>query len=482
MGGVTGPCPSCQVLLKAPFSMPQPFEESIYRQPTPAPAAPDQFYYAPPVAPPAPIHAAPPAAPREPIYQAPPAPAYTAPQTPQYSRKIQPLEGERPVLRQEPRALPGAGIAPAPARVRAEPSGMTKSRNAGAGSPPRREYRKTYLRVLVPLIFLGTALCVAYGVKSFLIKDHNAYLPDTGVREGQEERGVKRILEPEDESPGSLAENKRGQETPPREPEPHYTLPIKDPILPEKEPNLQIEKPPMPPISDNTQDTPPVTQPAYGGVEALAVLEKFLEMETLEERMPLIETKRPMPELQSSILNGPLPKDYRIEVDVSVPSNAENIEKATDFYYIVNFAKDGGSTPPPQTMLVRTRGTSPPKVVVDPFLDLYGGRFARFAEKPVKDEETFQVIIWVGASCNEDIPGAENKHTLKVTARNANEAIANVYCGKNSDIGNMFKAENSWISYGETRPCTILLRWNTQDDPEKPYIEALAITALDWNP
>ena len=463
--------------------MPQPLQESVYRQPTPAPAAPDQFYYAPPVAPPSPIHAAPPTAPREPMYQAPPAPAYTNPQTPQYSRKIQPLEGERPVLRQEPRALPGAGIAPAPVRARAEPSGMTKSRNAGAGPPPQREYRNRYLRFLVPLIFLSASLCVVYGVKKFLIKDHNAFLPGTGVRKGQEERGVKRILEPEDDSPESLAGNKGRQDPPPREPDPPYTLPIKDPILPGKEHTLPVENPPMPPISDNTRDAPPDNAPPNsgpvdGGIEALAVLEKFLEMETLEERLPLIESKR-LPELQSSVLSAPLPKDPRIEVDVR-RTNA--IEQVIDYYYSVNFAPDGGSTPPPQTMLVRTRGTSPPKVVVDPFLDLYGGRFARFAEKPVKDEESFQVIIWVGASCYEDIPGAENKLTLKITARNANEAIANVYCGKNSDIGNMIKDENSWISYGETRPCTILLRWNTRDDPAKPYIEAVAITALDWNP
>lgn len=326
---------------------------------------------------------------------------------------------------------------------------------------------------------MGTAVGVVYGVKSFLIKDHNASLPGTGVRQGPEERGVKRILEPEEDSPGALAGDKAKANPPQREPDPPYPLPIKDPILPAKEPALPLEDPPMPPISDNTRDSLPENRPLDGGIAALALLEKFLKMESLEERLPHIETKRPISEMQGSVLSGPLPKDPRIEVDVR-KTNA--IEQVVDYYYCVYFTPEAGSAPPPQTMLVRTRGTSPPKVVVDPFLDLYGGRFARFAEKPVKDEQSFQVIIWVGASCYEDIPGAENKLTLKITARNSNESIANAYCGKNSDIGNMIKDENSWISYGETRPCTLLLRWNTEDDPEKPYIEAVAITALDWNP
>ncbi|MDE0835267.1 MAG: hypothetical protein OSA84_02815 [Akkermansiaceae bacterium] len=92
----------------------------------------------------------------------------------------------------------------------------------------------------------------------------------------------------------------------------------------------------------------------------------------------------------SSVLSGTLPEALKISVGVR-ETNA--IERVIDYYYHVNFAApDGGVNL--QTMLVRTRGTSPPKVVVDPFLDLFGGRFANYAEKPVLEALDIKALNW----------------------------------------------------------------------------------------
>ena len=427
MGGVTGPCPSCQILIKAPLSMPEP---------TPAPV--------------------------EPAYPTPP-PSY-----PSLKRSPQPITSNPSILRPEPRQLPAAGpeSAPNPARMRSNPSGVARSRAGGPGPPPQRHHRNRLMRLLVPITFLCIALGVIYGVKSFLQKDHNQNASSATSQLGKkhEEPAVKTILEPEDNKIAPLAENK---ETP--------NLPPEGPTMP-----ANSDSTANPTAANPTTTTDPATAipPVDGGIAALALLEKFLAMKTLEERMPHVETKRTEPELAASILSAPLPAVTKITVDIR-ESNA--IEKLTDYYYHVDF-EAGENAQNLQTMLVRTRGTSPPKVVVDPFLDLFGGRFARYAEKPSSDAGTFQVIISAGAFCYDDVPGADKKFTLKILSRDDSKEISKAYFGKRSKIGYMLEDESSGLAYGQAKACTIFMRWNTEEDPEKPFLEALDIKALNWNP
>lgn len=311
------------------------------------------------------------------------------------------------------------------------------------------------MRFLVPVLFLCVAVGVVYGVKTFLQKDRDGNSPpnQTTAAQGATEPAVNTILPPEDDSFESLAEN-----------EDPATLPVADPA--------------MPPIGDVKNDFPPELQPVDGGIVALELLEEFLGMKTLEERLPHIETKRAEPELVNSVLSGTLPEALKISVDVR-ETNA--IEQVIDYYYHVNFAApDGGANL--QTMLVRTRGTSPPKVVVDPFLDLFGGRFASYAEKPSEDAGTFQIIISAGAFCYDDVPGSDKKFTLKILSREDAKEITKAYFGKRSKIGYMLEDETSELAYGQAKACTVFMRWNTEEDPEKPFLEALDIKALNWNP
>lgn len=294
------------------------------------------------------------------------------------------------------------------------------------------------MRFLVPLTFLCLALGVVYGVKTFLQKDiHSKSVKQTELAlQGDTKSQVEPIIPTDDNTFEELTE---------AAPEDVATL---DP------------------------------QPVDGGIHALELLEKFLAMKTLEERMPHIETKRPEADLVSSVLNGPLPEVLKITVDVR---ETNGMEKVVDHYYQVDFA-DGENDVNPQTMLVRIRASGEPKVVVDPFLDLYGGNFARYAAKPTEEAGTFQVIISAGAFCYDDVPSPEKKYTLKILAREDTKEIAKAYFGKFSTIGAMLEDETSGLTYAQAKACTIFMHWNTEEDPQKPFLEALDIKALDWNP
>ncbi|MFD2255205.1 hypothetical protein ACFSSA_00825 [Luteolibacter algae] len=303
---------------------------------------------------------------------------------------------------------------------------------------------------MVPALFLALSLGVVLGMKAFLQRE-----PDTSTRHSNQPSET--ATPPKDE--GDTFESLTG--------DPENTA-------------LPTEAPVMPAIAEPNSETPPEQEAKAvdGGIAANALLEKFLSMDSLEERMPHLETRRDESELIDSPLNSSLPEIEKITVDVR---ETNSIEQVIDYYYLVDFATESG-TPNLQTMLVRTRGTGPPKVVVDPFLDLYGGRFANFAASPGKDAGTFQVIISAGAFCYDDVPNPEKKFTLKILAREDAKEIAKAYFGKKSKIGYMLEDETSGLAYGQPKPCTVFMRWNTEEDPEKPFLEALDIKALNWNP
>jgi hypothetical protein len=308
------------------------------------------------------------------------------------------------------------------------------------------------------MTFLCLVLVVIYSVIAFLQKDLRAA---TGTITETSEKGeapskVKPILPPEKDSFEALTKEKRRSGT--------QSVAVGEPLMPE--------------IGGLKGEAPPPLPPVDGGIEALALLEDFLAMKTLEERLPHIESKRSEIDIASSVLNGPLPEVMKISVDVR---ETNTIEQVIDYFYHVDFA-DAEVGVNPQTMLVRTRGGGAPRVVVDPFLDLYGGRFARYAAEPTKEAGTFQIIISAGAFCYDDVPSPDKKYTLKILSREDTKEIAKAYFGKRSKIGDMLENETSGLAYGQAKPCTVFMRWNMDEDPEKPFLEALDIKALNWNP
>lgn len=273
-------------------------------------------------------------------------------------------------------------------------------------------------------------------------------------------------------------------DTPPRlkSPDEGQGKPEPSPTKPKGKPepsSLPTPVPEQPTLVEPAPDLPDGVESKSPGMEALGVLEKFLTAKSLEERLDQIETKTPPGELAMSCLAGPLPPAPKMLLEIQ---ESNPVEEVVDFYYSVDFETKDHRTNP-QTILVRTRGRSGPKVVVDPFLDLFGGRLAAYASGPKDKAGVFQVIASALATCTDAaMPNRDKKLTLKLLAKDNTKAIAEAHFGKMSKIGEMLEDGTYSLSYAKATPCTLMLRWNTEDDVNHPYLEAIAIKTLDWNP
>lgn len=453
MAGVVGPCPSCRTQIQAPIPAPPlPVASFVPPVQVPVPVVP------PP--PPPPQAVAPAVLPIPQVQQvaATPNPIPVYPDPGPSSSQAQPV-----VLKPEPRNLPNR---PHP-EVIAKPIPET-SRNGDFRVPPpaplpRHPHKSSlFARVAMLLAFLAAAGALVFGVHHLLNMDR-----------GGDSRSLKVLPEPAPSPPPAETTTQAADSPPtPEPPAPQENPPTLPTPAPDQTP--VIEPPPAPPEGLDT---------ATPGVEAQEALEKFLTAKSLAERLPLIETRTPEAELANSCLASPLPPAPLLIPDFQETNGIENL---VDFYFIVGFEK--GSTPIEKlTVLVRSRGGGEPKIVVDPFLDLFGGRLAAFVSKPSDKAGVFHVIADPVATCldkkEKPIPEREKKFTLKLLPCENTKEIALAYFGKASELGETFSDVSRGFGLGKAKACTVMLSWNpNKDDPTNPFIEAIQLKALDWNP
>ncbi|MFD0895854.1 hypothetical protein KBB96_07895 [Luteolibacter ambystomatis] len=433
LAGVIGPCPKCQTRIQAP-SLP-----AVPQRPTvaaaPPSAAPVQTYI--PQPPPQPIPAPQPAA------ASAPAPVLEIP-------VVQPAE--KPAYKPEPRALPNR-------REGMEPIG--KRMSDSMKTPQDHSERRTgsgALRVLVPVVFLGLAAGMVFAILTFL------------KQQEQPPVQFKSLIPPVANSSTSATDKTPVGTLPPAPVEPDESAPVAPPVP-------EVLVPPDPSSS-------PVTKPV-SSTSAFQILDKFLSLNTLEERIPLMETSTSPADLAASCLASSLPP--RVSVTPSIQTD-NPVENSTDHFFQVIFTRSIGGTET-YNMLVRRRGDQEPKVIIDPFLDVYGenSRLRRYTTAAVEKPAVFRVYVETVAICNNTkIPNNDKKFTLKLRGDDATDnklpAIAIAYSGKASAIGEMLQNADSGLRWGSPKACTIVLNWNTKDDPAHPYLEANSIKSLSWNP
>lgn len=428
LAGVTGPCPSCRNQIQAPIPA-VPIQAAPI--PTQVPVAPAS--YAPPVSeqqvPPLVI----PLPQRQMVEQPAPSQSTAAPV----------------VLKPEPRQLPNRPhVADVVAKQMPEPTASSDPKRMQPAPLPRHPHKTgIFARFAWSLLFVIASAALVYGVITVL-----KMRPD-----------IKGPAVPKHQA---AAEETHAVPSPPTKKE--------QPV-----PSLPTPAPEQPTLIEPVPELPSGVEPKSPGMEALAVLEKFVNAKSLAERLPIIETKTPEAELATSCLASPLPPAPKMLLEFQ---ESNPLEEVVDFYYNVDFEMPD-KRPNLQTILVRTRGGNAPKVVVDPFLDLFGGRLAAYASKPSDKAGVFQVIVAALASCNDPlIPDREKKLTLKLLSRDNTKEIAQAYFGKMSKIHEMLEDGTYSLSYGKAKSCTVMLGWNTTDNPEHPFLEAIALKALDWNP
>ena len=256
-------------------------------------------------------------------------------------------------------------------------------------------------------------------------------------------------------------------------------------ILPEEEMPKAPAITPASPAPAATAAKPPAGQPAkpskaHAGIAAAAVLEKFLAASTLDERLPFIDTRLSRAELEKTVLAKPMPPNPRVAQDIQETNPTDG---STDIFYNVDFEIAGGKDSP-QVILLRARPDGEFKVIVDPFLDTFGGRLAAYAAAPSEKTASFQVVISAVAQTTSDrnVPNYENKLRLKLMPRDNEKEIANAYFTKHSKIGEMLTTDDSGFRYGQARAARVTLRWNKEEDPAIPFLEATEIKEFRWNP
>ncbi len=203
------------------------------------------------------------------------------------------------------------------------------------------------------------------------------------------------------------------------------------------------------------------------------VLGGFLAARNLEERLPLLESGTPRGELDRSVLAGPLQATGTFE---SLEVRFDKVIGTNEVLFRCGF-KGGGERPDSSLILVRTRGGQEPKVVVDPFLDTFGGRFAAFAASPREEVGKFRIVATIFEFCaDETIPAHDLKCTMKISGAPGSRDLAKAYFGKSSPLRE--KLDRLGLRYGQGVGATVSLRWNMEG---RPHIEVIDVDSLDWS-
>lgn len=353
---------------------------------------------------------------------------------------------ESPKIRPEPRQLPERGpAAPITAR-RSTDDDHFRPREvtyASRGHRPRR-----VLHSLLPAAFIATAGVLVYLLLYFL-------LPNGPVRRLHEAQGAisvpPRIDRPAPPAPPSLPSQAAA------------SVPDADP-----------------PVETPRADAIVTLDEISPAVAANNLLDSFLKAPDAVSRAGMVEPETSVAELEATLLKGPLAEVSQVFSDLP---RKNSIEGFTDYPYRVSFFVQGR----PNTdfaVLVRQRGSQPPKVYLPAFLDLVGGRFAAFTRQPNHDEPaTFHVILEPVIGCHEDgIPTPDRKFTLKLLSSNFGKETARAYCSNNSRFRQMVERPDYPIRWGTRVPATVTLQWNHKEDPAMPYLELMDINSPDWNP
>jgi hypothetical protein len=373
-----------------------------------------------------------------------PAPQPSAPAAPPEDASYQPTAAANPQSKGpyyiEPRQLPQRSE---PAEIVSRPISdeTDRPRVASPGPPLRRRHSGPLRRAMIPLVFLIASVALVVGLIILLTTP-----PPVAPREDTPEGGNSPVRK----------------------------------VLPDEQSTKSVKNPTAGPADDTGNKAVPfvpLVSTEDRGNRAMRTLETFLSASSLAERIPLIETSTPQADLEKSCLAGKLPSS---KFDTLI-QESNDIEKVVDCYYSVRFRNED-ATDNLQTLLVRIRGDATPKVVVDPFLDLYGGRLKSFFAAPDSDSGKFQVVLSPMRFHDFAVPQPETKLFLKLLEdSNSPNPVGWAVAGRNGPIGKMLTDPSSGLRWGVSKPCSVILQWN-RDDPAKPYVEALNIPRLDWNP
>ncbi|WP_367874618.1 hypothetical protein [Luteolibacter sp. Populi] len=465
LAGVKGPCPNCRLGITAPVPAtgPSPFGQ--------APESPPELE------PPAPLPPLPPAA-EVPI---PPPVAPSLPDAEPVAEHVESLPGSEPepgsppVPASDPETPDGPKIRPEPRhmkeRVQATPMSVRHAttddrlRRQGPIQPARTKEPSRVLLALIPAVFCAAATLLS----GWLLY---RYLPTGPWRMAEEASApLPPPPSPPEVDPAAAPQTVA---TPDPDPAPAPIPATQAPAPPTATADPAPEPPPPAAITDNGDGISPA-------VRANQLLDAFLHAKDGQSRLGMVEPEASLQDLQSwDMTKGPLWEVAQVFYDL--PQNNPK-EQVTDYPYRVSFFIPNRKNVE-FAMLVRQRGSQPPKVFLPAFLDLAGGRLAAFAKEPnTQDPTKFHVVLEPLTGCHEEnIPNPDRKFTLRLLPSTIGKEAARAYVSTGSRFKKMMDEPESSLRWGVRLRATVTLQWNHKEDPEHPYLELIDINSLGWNP
>ncbi len=456
LAGITGPCPHCQAAIVAPHPVPA-FPASAAE----TPAAPVQQI--------------------QPVPPTQPAPA----EIPEQLAGREPIPSKAPSPAQSPPQAAAEMVAPSAAPVQQHSSSR----------------RKIWPSILFPALFLILAAAVVYlildlmGLLSFG-KDSPKTEEQTPVTQTQsEESKAAPSFQEVTPSPASPAPSDASLANPDQALAPS-TDPVEEPILLEPTPPKNLEHDPqdlkksgevggeLPDLASKAASpgasfvADSVEKRTAAIKEAEVVLQRFLVAQTFAERKPLItKSEREDEELAASSLGKPFPKSFVPEL---LTTREREEDRSFEVFFSVAF--DQADQERSKIVLIRTITYSEedsPKIHTDPFLDLYEEPIRDFYEKKKSGTGTFNSIVEFSAFCFDDIPKASSmaKVTFYTFISASAKPIATGYLSKESQA---FKELSKKSKSRRKIPATVSVAWDTESDPEKPYLQVIRIEAINW--
>lgn len=423
MAGIEGPCPKCGQSIQAPQATPATAPTSFAAEPREKPKT---------------SHAAKIPEPRE---------------KPRNKEEF----ADRPNIPPAPRGLPERSKERKvePRHSTAEAQTRPQSRRQAGSSQPRsssKDSGSVVSRFAVPMLFAVVSAATVY----FLLYHFKSGGPGQTHREALG-------------TPPGPASSLPAEGTPPTRVERPPTSPSSAPPTPPREATRSA--PPQPTVTVQQGDI----------AKAEELLLSFFGRKTLAERLAMAEPARAAGPLEGGLLDGPLPP---VGEALSGSPVRNALEDYLDIPFNIQFPIAGEA--PGQTrdtlVIVRQRGDGEPKVLINPLLDLAGGSLDQFAATPVEGQHVFRAVIEAMPRCFEPgIPDADKKFTYKISSSTRQSEITRAYASRQSPLAEQLYSPDSGIGWGRRLRATIVIEWNTTEDPDNPFIEMREIKALDWS-
>ena len=256
--------------------------------------------------------------------------------------------------------------------------------------------------------------------------------------------------------------------------------------------------------NSNIPDTDVIKTPELQSAKNTKMVAQFLKAKDYSERRSFVRTRIS----EEDILNSFANKKWPLSEASLEPIDINPAENKITYRFHVNFGINGYGFPEDVLIMVNQLGSNPAKIELDPLFDTIGGRLRQFAESPystdtktygiegdrseamflnhssLKESQDFYCVVNAREKSYEataPIPNIDKKCTFNLRAYTDGKEIAVAYAKEKSKVREAFANQFNGLGWNKSRPMRLTLKWNVEEDPEKPYIEVIAIKSIDWN-